>query len=361
MKDFIAFLKARPGYKNVLSSLGKAEKNDNSLFAAEIRRVAFALENLKKEAGERFALEYDFSSLANAREKSADLQRRIGRMNVRELSELVASPGERFELLEGILRKNPEFYRKDWQAYLDALQIESGFNEQDRARLAKHLENADWISNVENAKNAFRTATVSQDEIRTIIGLIATPEAKRALLRAIVPKISLSELLRMKIVGKTEAEAYVEDFVRTSWENRSSEVSASMMRDAEARAAETGSKDPKAERDRILKEIVSSLDPSAVFVRTGELSDEAVDVALKKSNVAAILEEKVSAGLEELKNVLDPAKSLETDRNGSSASSFAKKIAAEFSGNDDAKKNVAGIDLFLENARSGGGESVILE
>lgn len=31
------------------------------------------------------------------------------------------------------------------------------------------MENAKWITNVENAKAAFRTATVSEDEIRTIL------------------------------------------------------------------------------------------------------------------------------------------------------------------------------------------------
>lgn len=391
--DFVAFLKTKPGYKHILLAIGEigkkggdalyqvlktpkgsgnlkgnflvlresVEKNDNSLFASEIRRVAFSLENLRKEASERFALEYDFSSLPNAREKSGDLERRMGRMSVRELSELVASPVARFELLEGVLRKNPEFYRKDWQAYLDALQSETGLSEKDRARLTKHLENADWISNVENAKNAFRTGNVSQDEIRTIIGLIASPKAKRALLRAVMPKISLGELVRMKIIGKSEAESHVENFVRDSWEKRSSEVSASLIRDAEMRAADSKEENAAAARDRILKDIVRSLDPNAVFVQTGELSDEAVDVALKKSNVAALLEEKVAAGMEELKNALDPEKSLEADRNGSFAVAFANKIVSEFSGHENETKNIAGVGIFMDSAKNPSGGEVILE
>ena len=40
---------------------------------------------------------------------------------------------------------------------------------------------------------------VSEDEIRTILGLIRTPEAKRALVKALLPKIAISELVRMKI------------------------------------------------------------------------------------------------------------------------------------------------------------------
>lgn len=339
--DFLSFLKTKSGYKNILpiaSELGK--KNNNSLFAGEIHRVTFALENLKKEVSERFVLEYDFSSLSNAREKSADLKRHIERMNVGELTELIASPTARFELLEGVLRKNPEFYRKDWQAYLDALQSETGFDEQDRQRLAKHLENVDWISSIENAKTAFKTGTVSQDEIRTIISLITSPKSKRALLRAVLPKVSLGELIRMKIVGRTEAEKRIEELIISQWEKGESEISVSLIRDANDRAKKSGGKNARSVRNRIIKDIVGSLDPNAVFVSTSGLSDEVVDVVLKKSDVSRIIEEKISAGMEELKNALGVEKTLETDKDGSSAVSFAKKIVSEFSGNDIESKNI---------------------
>ena len=88
-KDFLSYLKTKEGFKSILPE-GKGFPN--SLFAAEIRKAAFSLSNLRKAAKEAFALEYDVPA-----DKQADLERRITELRPTELKELVGSAKERAE------------------------------------------------------------------------------------------------------------------------------------------------------------------------------------------------------------------------------------------------------------------------
>lgn len=91
-KDFFEYLKTKEGMKSVLPD---REKFPNSIFAAEIRKAAFSLENLRKAAREKFAFEYDVPA-----DKAAELEKRVFELRPSELRELVNSAKERADIVQ---------------------------------------------------------------------------------------------------------------------------------------------------------------------------------------------------------------------------------------------------------------------
>ena len=195
---------------------------------------------------------------------------------------------------------------------------------------------------------------VSEDEIRTILGLIRTPEAKRALVKALLPKIAISELVRMKIFGLTEArEAVVKKIMESEAADGFSKL---LVKDAGKGLPSTLSDDEKrAEIVKKVRSFVEEFDLAHFYVDTLQIGNGDLDIILEKSDLPRILEEKVSQGMEELKRALDPEKDLDADEDGNVAISFAEKIAREFSGNDEAGKNIRNVAMFLESAKDAKG------
>lgn len=110
-----------------------------------------------------------------------------------------------------------------------------------------------------------------------------------------------------------------------------------------------------------LRDVVSEFDLNLAYVDTSGLADSDLDTLLEKSELPKILEEKVTEGMEELRNILDPEKDLEADDHGRVGVSFAKKIVEEFSGNDNAEKDITGVELFLASATGSVGEPIVFE
>lgn len=192
-EDFKKFLKTREGYK----SLSTQDKFSNSLFTGDIRKVAYHLENLQKTVRTAIFLEYDLGNQANASGivPMQAFENLIGKLKLEELSQLAKSAKERAEFVRMTTKEKPGKYRKGWTTYLNTLQNETGFNDSERTLLENHLKNVRNFEDVETAKLAFRSGSVSQDEIRTILGFIRTPEAKRAIVKAFLPQVSLGDLV----------------------------------------------------------------------------------------------------------------------------------------------------------------------
>ena len=111
----------------------------------------------------------------------------------------------------------------------------------------------------------------------------------------------------------------------------------------------------RAEIVKKVRSFVEEFDLAHFYVDTLKIEDHDLDIVLEKSDLPKILEEKVSQGMEELKRALDPEKDLDADEDGNVAISFAEKIARDFSGNDEAKKNIRNVSMFLESARDAKG------
>lgn len=86
-----------------------------------------------------------------------------------------------------------------------------------------------------------------------------------------------------------------------------------------------------------------------------------MDRLLERSDIAKILERKVSEGMEELKNILDVEKDLKPDAHGRLSVSFARKIAEEFTGNERPENDIENAKLLIESATGQGRDDIVFE
>lgn len=102
--------------------------------------------------------------------------------------------------------------------------------------MERHLKDVRKFEDVETVKRAFKSGNVSQDEIRTILGFIRTPEAKRAIVKAFLPQVSLADLVRMRIFTRDQAEEalYRNLLAKESLPNSLSSAIVKAAKDAEA-------------------------------------------------------------------------------------------------------------------------------
>lgn len=201
---FKAFLRKREGYK----TLAEKKKYSNELFSGDVNRVAFHLDELEKAVRNAVSLEFELTDGLNSKKvkPAEEFEERIKKLSLTELESLAKSPQDRADFIGIVTKESPNKYRKGWAQYLSALQEKLKFGDSERVLLENHIKNVRNFDDVEHAKKAFKSGSVSEDEIRTVLGFIRTPEAKRAIVKAFLPQISIAELVRMKIFTRHEAE-----------------------------------------------------------------------------------------------------------------------------------------------------------
>lgn len=201
---FKDFLRKREGYK----TLAEKKKYSNELFSGDVRKVAFHLDELEKAVRNAVSLEFDLKNEANSKnvKPAEEFERLIGKLSLSELENLAKSPAERADFIGIVTKEKAQKYRKDWTQYLAALQEKLKFDDAELGLLENHIKNVRNFDDVENAKRAFKCGNVSEDEIRTVLGFVRTPEAKRAIVKAFLPQVSVAELVRMKVFTRDQAE-----------------------------------------------------------------------------------------------------------------------------------------------------------
>lgn len=200
---FRVFLMKKEGYKTLLNNIFA-----NDLFSGDVNRVAFHLDELEKAVRNAVSLEFDLKNEANSKnvKPAEEFERLIGKLSLSELENLAKSATERADFIGIVTKEKAQKYRKDWTQYLAALQEKLKFDDAELGLLENHIKNVRNFDDVENAKRAFKCGNVSEDEIRTVLGFVRTPEAKRAIVKAFLPQVSVAELVRMKVFTRDQAE-----------------------------------------------------------------------------------------------------------------------------------------------------------
>jgi len=105
-------------------------------------------------------------------------------------------------MVTAAIRKPAKNYLNSVPNYLKKLRETKGIlTERDIAVIQSH-----YSDDLEAVKAAFKGGVVSQDEIRTIVGLLTDDETKLALMKGFLPSVSLGELVSAKIVTRKKAQ-----------------------------------------------------------------------------------------------------------------------------------------------------------
>lgn len=281
-------------------------------------------------------------------------------MKSSELEAIAKSPKERADFVSSITKESSAKYRKDWNAYLETLKTAFAFDQSEGALLENHIENVRKFDDLNTLKAAFKCGNVSQDEVRTVLGFVRTPEAKRAVVKALMPQASLADLIRMRAITRHEAEEKLYEILKAK-EDAQDSLSAGIVKSVKMDENAPDSPEAKKRIERKLREIAEDFDFDLVYVNTAELSENGLDKVLERSDIAKTIERKIAEGMAELRNILDVEKDLKPDAQGRLSVSFAKKIAEEFSGNEKPEHDIEGVELLVASASGRTSDPIVFE
>ena len=180
LKKFSDFVNSKDGYR----TLANAHLNED-VFDHEVRRVGYSMSAAIDSVMVAVKSEFEFGNETKDRHKN--VRDHLSGLALSELVKIAQSPKEREKAVTVAIRMPAKGYRNDIPNYLKKLRETRGvLTERDIAVIQDHYSN-----DLEAVKTAFKGGIVSQDEIRTIVGLLTDDETKLALFRGFLPSISL--------------------------------------------------------------------------------------------------------------------------------------------------------------------------
>lgn len=346
LKRFGDFLNSKEGYRTIANAHVNADAFDH-----EVRKTGYAMSTAIDASMSAVSAEFDFGRDSGKRRQQ--IRAHLASLRKEELAKVAASPKEREKAVANATKLKPANYRNNVSNYLKRMkEIGPRFTDEEIRRIEEH-----YSHDLEDVKAAFRGGIVSQDEIRTIVGLMTNDETKRLLLKAFLPSVSLGELVSAKIIDRKKAHEYllakIQKDAEKTGEDRNSMAQALVRPDGKSRAV--GVEKWK------LSEIVKTFDLDSVYVDTSDIDERHLEGAVLKTRLPKIIEERVAQGFREIEGVLATDFEISESRGAKNYKTVADKIVESFSGGKEGQPSIAGIEQLSKTEHWKGNSPVIIE
>lgn len=180
LKKFSDFVNSKDGYR----TLANVQVNSD-VFDHEVRKIGYSMNTAIDSIMSAMDSEFEFGD--DTKDKHKKIREFLLGLSRTELVKIAQSPKERERIVTSAIRDRAKNYRNTVPNYLKKLrEIKGILTERDISVIENH-----YSGDLEAVKTAFRGGIVSQDEIRTIVGLLTNDETKLALMKGFLPSVSL--------------------------------------------------------------------------------------------------------------------------------------------------------------------------